>query len=261
MCRATGVEPTNEIALTSGCASRASTASRSPWTTLNTPSGSPASRSSSAIRSASDGSRSEGFSTKQLPQASASGNIHSGTIAGKLKGVIPAHTPSGWRSEWQSTSAPTFSLNSPLSKCGIPVANSITSMPRVTEPSASASVLPCSSVTMAASSCLRASIRSRKRIRIRARRSGGAARQSGHAASAAPTAASTSPASASGTRRTTAPVAGLKTSACRRLREVTARPPIHSGRQSRRSSVMDISPTIAPFNRAAMPANSGKETQ
>ena len=32
-----------------------------------------------------------------LPHASATGNIHSGTIAGKLNGVMPATTPSGWR--------------------------------------------------------------------------------------------------------------------------------------------------------------------
>ena len=41
------------------------------------------------------GSCSEGFSTNALPQAMASGNIHSGIIAGKLNGVMPAHTPSG----------------------------------------------------------------------------------------------------------------------------------------------------------------------
>jgi hypothetical protein len=34
-----------------------------------------------------------------LPQASATGNIHSGTMAGKLNGVIPTVTPNGWRSE------------------------------------------------------------------------------------------------------------------------------------------------------------------
>ncbi len=34
-----------------------------------------------------------------LPQASALANIHIGTIAGKLNGVIPATTPSGWRIE------------------------------------------------------------------------------------------------------------------------------------------------------------------
>ena len=34
-----------------------------------------------------------------LPQASAIGNIHIGTIAGKLNGVMPAQTPSGWRTD------------------------------------------------------------------------------------------------------------------------------------------------------------------
>ena len=45
-----------------------------------------------------EGSRSEGFSTKVFPQATATGYIHIGTIAGKLNGVMPAQTPSGWRS-------------------------------------------------------------------------------------------------------------------------------------------------------------------
>jgi hypothetical protein len=39
-----------------------------------------------------------GLETKVLPQAIATGNIHIGTIAGKLNGVMPATTPSGWRS-------------------------------------------------------------------------------------------------------------------------------------------------------------------
>ena len=46
-----------------------------------------------------DGSRSEGFRTKVFPQAIAMGYIHIGTMAGKLNGVMPATTPSGWRSE------------------------------------------------------------------------------------------------------------------------------------------------------------------
>jgi hypothetical protein len=32
-----------------------------------------------------------------LPVAMALPNIHIGTMAGKLKGVMPATTPSGWR--------------------------------------------------------------------------------------------------------------------------------------------------------------------
>ncbi len=40
-----------------------------------------------------DGSRSEGFRMKVLPATSAIGNIHIGTMAGKLNGVMPATTP------------------------------------------------------------------------------------------------------------------------------------------------------------------------
>ena len=51
--------------------------------------------SSSAISSEAEGSFSLGLSTNVFPQASALANIHIGTIAGKLNGVIPATTPSG----------------------------------------------------------------------------------------------------------------------------------------------------------------------
>src|SRR5215218_10174695 len=99
MYLAIGVEPTKLTAATSGCPSSASTASLSPWMTLKTPSGTPASLSSSATYSDADGSFSDGLRTKVLPHASAGAHIHMGTIAGKLKGVIPAQTPSGWRIE------------------------------------------------------------------------------------------------------------------------------------------------------------------
>jgi hypothetical protein len=46
-----------------------------------------------------EGSFSDGLSTNVLPHATALANIHIGTIAGKLNGVIPATTPSGWRIE------------------------------------------------------------------------------------------------------------------------------------------------------------------
>src|ERR1043166_2310725 len=101
---AIGVEPTNDTAATLGCSSSRSTATLSPWTTLNTPGGRPASASSLAQKLAADGSRSLGLRTKVFPHASAIGYIHIGTIAGKLNGVMPATTPSGWRSEYESTS-------------------------------------------------------------------------------------------------------------------------------------------------------------
>ncbi len=52
-----------------------------------------------------------------LPHAIAIANIHAGTIIGKLNGVIPAHTPSGWRIEYVSTLRETLSLNSPFVIC------------------------------------------------------------------------------------------------------------------------------------------------
>ena len=52
-----------------------------------------------AVGIGADGSRSEGFKMKVFPQAMASGYIHIGTMAGKLNGVMPATTPSGWRIE------------------------------------------------------------------------------------------------------------------------------------------------------------------
>ena len=67
----------------------------SPTHRLNSNPGSPASDSSRANISGAVGSRSEGFKTKVFPQARATGNIHIGTMHGKLKGVMPATTPSG----------------------------------------------------------------------------------------------------------------------------------------------------------------------
>ena len=90
-----GVEPTKLTAAMSGWARIASTASLSPWTTLKTPSGQPASFSHSASIIEAVGSFSDGLRMNVLPQAMATGNIHIGTMAGKLKGVMPATTPSG----------------------------------------------------------------------------------------------------------------------------------------------------------------------
>ena len=57
-----------------------------------------------------DGSRSLGFSMNALPQAIATGYIHIGTITGKLNGVMPATTPSGWR---------TVQLSMPVETCSV----------------------------------------------------------------------------------------------------------------------------------------------
>ncbi|MCY1414621.1 hypothetical protein D9M71_300760 [compost metagenome] len=224
MCRAMGVEPTKLTAWMSGWARIASTASLSPLTTLNTPAGRPASSSSSARNSAADGSRSDGLSTKVLPQARATGNIHSETIAGKLNGVIPATTPRAWRRAWESMLLPMFSLTSPFSRCGPPQANSTTSMPRTTSPRASECTLPCSAVMIAASFPAFCSSSSLKRLSTRARRSGVVADQAGKAALAEATASLSSRMLASGTCALIWPVAGLRTSAKRPLRPSLRRP-------------------------------------
>ena len=97
-------EPTKLTAAMSGWVRIASTATLSPCTTLSTPARSmprfaPASMNSCASRTGTLGSFSDGFRTKVLPTATAMPNIHIGIMAGKLNGVIPAATPSGWRIE------------------------------------------------------------------------------------------------------------------------------------------------------------------
>ncbi|MCY1274488.1 hypothetical protein D9M69_229190 [compost metagenome] len=136
----------------SGWVSSASTCSRPPWITCSTPFGAPASMNSSASQLGVSGSCSEGLRTKVLPQAMAIGNIHSGIIAGKLNGVIPAHTPRGWIQLAVSMSRATFSTVSPITRLATLAACSTTSMPRQMSPLASAKFLPVSLASSSASS-------------------------------------------------------------------------------------------------------------
>jgi len=209
---AMGVEPTKLTALMVSCPRMASTATLSPCTTLNTPSGSPASAHSEASSNDADGSFSDGLSTKVLPQAIASGNIHIGTMAGKLNGVMPATTPTGCRIEYESTPVETFSENPPLSRCGMPQANSMTSRPRATSPAASEATLPCSAVISSASALVFWRMSSRKANRTVARRVSDTRRQVANASLAALTARSTSAGVAKSTWPLTCPVAGSYTS-------------------------------------------------
>src|SRR3546814_8707421 len=85
MYSAMGVEPTKLTACTRLSSRRVSTASLSPCTTLNTPSGRPASLSRRAISSDGEGSRSEGLSTKLLPQASARSEEHTSELQSLMR--------------------------------------------------------------------------------------------------------------------------------------------------------------------------------
>ena len=189
------------MAAMSGWSRMPSTASLSPLTTCRMPSGSPASCISSASISGTEGSRSLGLRMKALPQAIAGHIFHIGIIAGKLNGVMPATTPSGWRIEYMSMPGPAASVNSPFSRCGAPTQNSATSRPRITSPLASGRVLPCSRLSASASlSMSRLSSRTNS-IMTRARRCGLVAPQLGWARFAPCTAASSSAAEASGSAR------------------------------------------------------------
>ncbi len=175
---------------------------------------------------AADGSFSDGFSTNVFPQAIAFANIHMGTMAGKLNGVMPATTPRGWRIEYTSTPVPACSLNPPFRRCGTPQANSTFSTPRATSPSASVITFPCSEVIDAARSARRASSAARARNMISERRDRESARHCGKASDAASTARSTSPGEARSTSACCRPLAGSKTGPLRPESPGTMRPPI-----------------------------------
>src|SRR3712207_1501592 len=226
---AIAVDPTKDTDLMSGCSSSRSTATLSPWTTLNTPSGSPASFHSSAIHSDADGSCSLGLRTTVLPVAIAIGKNHIGTIAGKLNGLMIATGPSGWRTECTSTLVEAFSVKPPRTSEGTPQAYSTTSWPRETSPRASSRTLPCSAVMIAASSGLRALSSSRKRKSTAVRLASEVSRQPGKAAEAAATAASTSSTLASATSPVTSPVAESVTSPVRPLAPSRRAPSIQCG--------------------------------
>ena len=206
---AIGVDPTKDTAATSSWARRCWTVAASPWTTLNTPSGSPASRQIDARITAADGSFSLGFSTKAFPAAMAFAAIHSGTMAGKLNGVMPTTTPRGRLLEWTSTPLATSAENEPFRCSTSPQAYSTFSRPRANSPCASDRTLPCSVLMTSTSSSARWRRRCRKAKSTSVRFDSDVAPQISAAAAARATTASTVAASAKGTVPMTAPVAGL----------------------------------------------------
>ena len=95
----TAVEPVKAILSTSGCAARASPAiGPGPGTTLTTPSGKPASMTSSPRRSAVSGVCSAGLNTTVLPPARAGPSFQAAMSSGKFHGMICPTTPNGSRS-------------------------------------------------------------------------------------------------------------------------------------------------------------------
>ena len=91
-----GTLPVNAMRSTPGCAVSAAPASSPiPCTTLNAPSGRPASFAMSASIDAVSGAHSGGFSTTALPAASAGATRQVASISGAFHGVMTAVTPDG----------------------------------------------------------------------------------------------------------------------------------------------------------------------
>ena len=132
-------------------------------------------------------------------------------MAGKLKGVIPATTPSGWRMSYTSIPVDACSVNRPATVSATPQAYSMFSSPRATSPAASGSVFPCSDEMTLASSAEFLSTSSRNLNISLTRAATEVARHSGNAAAAEAIAASISSTEAKSTWAVCCPVAGLNT--------------------------------------------------
>ena len=89
----------------------------------------------------------------ELPQAIDTGHIHSGTITGKLNGVMPTVTPTGWRIECTSTSVEACSEYAALQQVR-DAAGELDHLDARAAPrrAASLSTLPCWAVITSASS-------------------------------------------------------------------------------------------------------------
>ena len=93
---AVGTDPVNDSRRMPGWAVSGAPASVPvPWTTLNTPSGRPASLVMSASSEAVSGAHSGGFATTVFPEASAGPIRQVASISGAFHGVMIAATPAG----------------------------------------------------------------------------------------------------------------------------------------------------------------------
>ncbi len=135
-----------------------------------------------------------------------------GIMAGKFQGAMPAKTPRGSRYWVVSKPRVQFIRAGPFIRCGMPQANSTTSVTFSTSPMASFSTLPFSRARSRVNSsrCRSSSafIRNSTCTRVPA----GVSAQAGNAAWADSTASSTSPAVLCGASAITAPVEGSKQS-------------------------------------------------
>lgn len=211
ICLPTRVEPVNTIFATPGCSTSASpVTSPRPGSTWKRCSGIPASRASSARRSAVSGVVSAGLRMTALPAASAGARPHAAIGMGKFHGAITPMTPRGSRKV--TSMPPATGIWRPESLSTPPAANSSRSRTLPASQRALPTVCPASRTSSWASSSMCPSTTAAKRRSSLARSAGAAAAQPRWAAAARATAASTSSRVAAGTTATISSVAGFKTS-------------------------------------------------
>ena len=149
-----------------------------PGSTLNTPSGMPASVASAARRMAVSGDFSEGLRITEFPVASAGAIFQAAMIMGKFQGTMAATTPIGsreimpiWLWGVGASSPYTLSMASAVQRMARAVAGTSTVRAWLMG-------LPISRVSSRASSSPWASIKSAKRISTALRLAGASSRQS-----------------------------------------------------------------------------------
>lgn len=178
-----------------------------PYTTLNTPAGTPASVATSARIRAVSGAFSDGLRTTVLPASSAGASLETTCWSGKFHGVIAPTTPIGSRT---ISEVPISSVQAKSS--ARPATDSMTAAGKATWAVRDMVIgEPISAVIAPAISSWRAVRPAPRRRSTSARCCGVVAAQAGKAARAAATARSTSVAVPAGASATTSPVAGFTT--------------------------------------------------
>ena len=211
----TSPEPVNVISRTRSSATRTSPISDAgPTSTVSHPSGRPASCSSSARSSADSGVADAGLRTTGQPAASAGAILCATRLQGKLNGEIAPTTPIGRRSVNASLPSPacaaSIGIISPTSLRASTAANVYVDIAREASTRAVLIGLPASSQIVRATSSCRRPMSPATFTRISARLCAGSGLSSARAA--ASTAARASAAPLRGTRPTTSPEYGERTS-------------------------------------------------
>ena len=155
--RPVAAEPVKLTRSTRGSSTSGTPASGpSPWTTLSTPGGRPASRQSRPNHHAETGVCSDGFSTEPLPQKIEGNAFHATFGSGVLKEIRSAATPTGRRSVSTVRCGIDAVVVRPYDRRPSPATKSPISTAASTSPWASASGLPVSAATSSLASSRRA---------------------------------------------------------------------------------------------------------